>query len=111
MVMDILTKKLRKEVPQSKMFADDVVLCAGNEVDMTEYLESRRKALDERRMKVSRPKAQWMECRIAKRVDRQTVKIAGEELKKVNNFKSLGAVMAETGGIEIRHRVSAAWEN
>ena len=32
------------------MFADDVVQCGGNEVDMTEYLESGRKPLEERGM-------------------------------------------------------------
>ena len=32
-----------KEVLDSIVFADDVVLCGSNEVDMTEYLESWRK--------------------------------------------------------------------
>ena len=48
MIMGILTEKLRKDVPESMMLADDVVLCGGNEVDITEYLESWRKALEER---------------------------------------------------------------
>ena len=74
---------------ESIMFADDVVLCGGNEIDLTEYLEKLRKALEEREMRVSRPKTRGMESRFeqAERVDRQTVKIAGEEWKKVNNFK------------------------
>ena len=33
MIMDILTEKVRKE---SMMLADDVVLCGGNPIDMTE---------------------------------------------------------------------------
>ena len=45
----------------------------------------------------------------AEEVDRQTVKISGEELKKVNSFKYLGAVMEENGCMEIWHRASAAW--
>ena len=48
---------------------DDVVLCGGNEVDMTEYLESRRKALGKRGMRVSITNTQWMECRL-KQADR-----------------------------------------
>ena len=36
-----------KEVPDSMVFADDVVLCGSNEVDMTEYLESWRQSLEE----------------------------------------------------------------
>ena len=34
-LMDVLTEGLRKEVPESMMFTDDIVLCGGREVDMT----------------------------------------------------------------------------
>ena len=37
-LMDVLTEGLRKDVPESMMFADDIVLCGGKEVDMTGYL-------------------------------------------------------------------------
>ena len=45
-------------------------------------------------------------------LDRQTVKISGEDSNKVNNFKYKGAVVDDNGGIEmeIRH-ISAAWGN
>ena len=45
MIMDVLTEKVRKE---SMVLADvvTVVLCGGNPIDMTEYLESWRKALE-----------------------------------------------------------------
>ena len=61
------------------MFADNVVLGGGNEVDMTEYLESWRNAVEERGMRVGRPATQWMECRFEQeeKVVRQTVKIWG----------------------------------
>ena len=45
--MDLLTEGLRKEVPESMMFADDIILCGGREVDMTEYLDTWRKYLEE----------------------------------------------------------------
>ena len=32
----------------SVMFADDIVLCGYEETDMTEYLETRRRALEDR---------------------------------------------------------------
>ena len=47
MITDVLTEKVMKEVLDSMVFADDVVLCGSNEVDMTEYLESWRKSLEE----------------------------------------------------------------
>ena len=59
-IMDVLTEGVRKEVPESMMFADDIVLCGGREVDMTEYLDTWRKSLEERGMMVSRPKTQFM---------------------------------------------------
>ena len=45
--MDVLTEKVMKEVSKVMVFADDVVLCESNEVDMTEYVESWRKSLEE----------------------------------------------------------------
>ena len=59
--MDVLTEGVRKEVPESTMHADDIVLCGGREVDMTEYLDTWRKSLEERGMRVSRPKTQFMD--------------------------------------------------
>ena len=40
------------------MFADDIVLCGGKEVDVTEYLDMWRKSIDERGMRVTRPKTE-----------------------------------------------------
>ena len=37
------------------MFADDIVLCGDDETDMTEYLETWRRALEDRGMRISRP--------------------------------------------------------
>ena len=52
--MYMLTDGVRKDVPESMMFADGIFLCGCKEVDMTEYLDTRRKSLQERR----RPKTQ-----------------------------------------------------
>ena len=46
--MDVLTERVRKEAPESMLFADDIVLYGDKGVDMTDYLESWRKALEER---------------------------------------------------------------
>ena len=71
--MDVVTEGVRKEVPESIMFADDIVLCGGREVDMTEYLDTWRKSLEERGMKVSRPKTQFMDSIIIlNRINKET---------------------------------------
>ena len=56
LLMDVLTEDVRKDVPGSTIFADDIILCGDHETDMTEYLETWRKALEERGMRISRPK-------------------------------------------------------
>ena len=114
-LMDVLTEGVRKEVPESMMFADDIVLCGGREVDMTEYLDTWRKSLEERGMRLSRPKTQFMDFNFEQNQqgNREPVKILGEELERVTHFKYLGTSMEEEGGMEteITKRVGAGWRN
>ena len=101
LLMDVLTQDVRKDVPGSMMFADDIVLCGDDERDMREYLETRRKALEERGMRISRPKTQFMDFNFGQDnvQEREPVKILGEELQIVRHFKYLGSSVEETGGM------------
>ena len=111
----LLTERVRKEAPESMLFADDIVLCGDKDVDMTEYLESWRKALEERGMRVGRPKTQFMDFSFEQNAqgNRPQVKILGEEVERVNHFKYLGTSIEEEGGMvtEIAKRVGAGWMN
>ena len=62
------------------MFADDIVLCGGREVDMTEYLDTWRQYLEERGMRLSRPKIQFMDFNFEQNQqgNREPVKILGK---------------------------------
>ena len=97
------------------LFADDIVLCGDKDVDMTEYLESWRKVLEERGMRVSRPKTQFMEFSFEQNAqgNRPHVQILGEEDESVTHFKYLGTSIEEEGGMEtdIAKRVGAGWMN
>ena len=95
--MDVLTERVKKEAPESMLFADDIVLCGDKDVDMTEYLESWRKALEERGMRVSRPKTQFMDFSFEQNAqgNRPQVKILGEEVERVTHFKYLGTSIEE----------------
>ena len=79
---------------------------------MTEYLETWRKALEDRT--ISRPKTQFRDFNFGQDngQGRGPVKILGEELQRVHHFKYLGS-KEETGGMttENAQRVSAAWRN
>ena len=115
MVMDVMAEGVRKEVPESMMFADDIVLCGGREVDMTAYLDTLTKSLEESGMRVSMAKTQFMDfnCEHNQQGNREPVKILGEELERVTHFKYLGTSMEEEGGMEteITKRVGAGWGN
>ena len=114
-LMDMLTERVRMEAPESMLFADDIVLCGDKDVDMTEYLESWRKALEERGMRVSRPKTQFMDFSFEQNAqgNRQQVKILSEEVERVTHFKYLGTSIEGEGGMatEIAKRVGAWWMN
>ena len=82
---------------------------------MTEYLETLRKASEERGMRISRPNTKFMDFNFGQDngQEREPVKILGEELQRVHHFKYLGSSVEETGGMatEITQTVSAAWIN
>ena len=39
-LMGVQTQRLMKDVSEFMMFADDIVLCGGKEVSMTEYMDT-----------------------------------------------------------------------
>ena len=97
------------------MFAGDIVLRGDDETDMTEYLGTWRRALEDRDMRISRPKTQFIYFKFGQDngQGREPVKILGEELQRVHHFKYIGSSVEDTGGMtkEISQRVSAAWGN
>ena len=68
------------------MFADDIVISSESKEQVGEKLESWRYALERRGMKVNRRKTQYM-C-VNERQDNGTVRMQGEEVAKVNYFRS-----------------------
>ena len=64
LLMDVLTEDVRNDVPGSMMFVDGIALCGDDETGMTEYIETWRKALEDRGMRISRPKTQFMDFNV-----------------------------------------------
>ncbi|KAK3520561.1 hypothetical protein QTP70_027096 [Hemibagrus guttatus] len=109
MVMDQLSEEVRQESPWTMMFADDIVICSEFREQMEENLEGWRFALERRGMKVSRSKTEYM-C-VNEREGSGTVRLQGEEVKKVQEFKYLGSTVQSNGecGKEVKKRVQAGW--
>ncbi|KAK3505778.1 hypothetical protein QTP70_004024 [Hemibagrus guttatus] len=108
-VMDQLSEEVRQESPWTMMFADDIVICSESREQVEENLERRRFALERRGMKVSRSKTEYM-C-VNEREGSGTVRLQGEEVKKVQEFKYLGSTVQSNGecGKEVKKRVQAGW--
>ena len=111
MMMDRMTDEIREEAPWTMMFADDIVICSESKEQVEEKLESWRYALERRGMKVNRRKTEYM-C-VNERQDNSsgTVKMQGEEVAKVGDFKYLGSTVQSNGecGREVKKRVQAGW--
>ncbi|KAK3559780.1 hypothetical protein QTP86_020729 [Hemibagrus guttatus] len=108
-VMDQLSVEVRQESPWTMMFADDIVICSESREQVEENLERWRFALERRGMKVSGSKTEYM-C-VNEREGSGTVRLQGEEVKKVQEFKYLGSTVQSNGecGKEVKKRVQAGW--
>ncbi|KAK3508314.1 hypothetical protein QTP70_020508 [Hemibagrus guttatus] len=108
-VMDQSSEEVRQESPWTMMFADDIVICSDSREQVEENLERWRFALERRGMKVSRSKTEYM-C-VNEREGSGTVRLQGEEVKKVQEFKYLGSTVQSNGecGKEVKKRVQAGW--
>ncbi|KAK3554542.1 hypothetical protein QTP70_025394 [Hemibagrus guttatus] len=108
-VMDQLSEEVRQESPWTMMFEDDIVICSDSREQVEENLERWRFALERRGMKVSRSKTEYM-C-MNEREGSGTVRLQGEEVKKIQEFKYLGSTVQSNGecGKEVKNRVQAGW--
>ncbi|KAK3557973.1 hypothetical protein QTP86_005610 [Hemibagrus guttatus] len=94
-VMDQLSEEVRQESPWTMMFADDIVICSESREQVEENLERWRFALERRGMKVSGSKTEYI-C-VNEREGSGTVRLQGEEVKKVREFKYLGSTVQSNG--------------
>ncbi|KAK3539810.1 hypothetical protein QTP70_013293, partial [Hemibagrus guttatus] len=101
-VMDQLSEEVRQESPWTMMFEDDIVICSESREQVEVNLESWRFALERRGMKVSRSKTEYM-C-VNEREGSGTVRLQGEEVKKVQEFKYLGSTVQSNGECEKEYK-------
>ncbi|KAK3536294.1 hypothetical protein QTP86_001395 [Hemibagrus guttatus] len=106
-VMDQLSEEVRQESPWTMMFANDIVICSESREQVEENLERWRFLLERRGMKDSRSKTEYL-C-VNERKGSGTVRLQGEEVKKVQEFKYLGSTVQSNGecGKEVKKRVQA----
>ena len=107
----MLTGDVRKNVPGPMLFAEDIVPCGDGETYMTEYLETWRRALEDRGMRISRPKTQFMDLHLDMTIAKEESRL-GEELQRVCILSiSVQAWRRQEAWQQKLHRVSAVWKN
>ncbi|KAI5752807.1 hypothetical protein M8J77_020555 [Diaphorina citri] len=92
LIMDVLTEPVRRPAPWCMMFADVVVLCGTNTEEMDRELESWRKALEERGLKINRAKTVQMNFGMTRG---QRLHLEGQELNIIEKFKYLGSTQVK----------------
>ena len=97
-IMDRLTDEIRRELPWTMLFADDIVICEETREEVERRLESWKYALERRGMKVNRSKTEYL-C-INGGNDDETVKIENTKIPRVKEFMNLESMVQESGGCE-----------
>ena len=114
-VFDVLTRGVRRGVPWSMMYADDLVLCGETSGEVERLLEEWRVALESGGMRISRTKTEYMRCtqHDQDREQRVEVRLDGEVIKSVDGFKYLRPTITVDGSEEreVTRRIQAGWKN
>ena len=94
------------------MFADDVVLCSRTREEAEEKLEDWRRVLEDRGLKVSRKKTEYVCTGGGEKVP-GTIKIQEEDVPRSKEFKYLGSTIQDDGGSdkEVERRIQAGWSS
>ncbi|XP_047486800.1 uncharacterized protein LOC125037643 [Penaeus chinensis] len=88
-ILECLTKDTRREAPWDMLFADDVVICTKTRQEVERRLETWRHALERRGLEVSRKKTEYL-CTGGGEKEKGSIKIQGEVVNRVGDFKYLG---------------------
>ena len=110
LVIDVISSVVRDQTPWCILYADDIMICDTSREAVEAKLEQWRKALEDRGLKISRKKTEYL--RFNEDQDSDIV-MDGERLNRVGKFKYLGSTVAGDGNLdaEITHRVQAGWRN
>ncbi|EYB85329.1 hypothetical protein Y032_0300g1803 [Ancylostoma ceylanicum] len=107
--VDTITRDIQKPHPWCLLYADDVILAAETREDLQAEVQLWKDRLQRYGLRLNFEKTEYMEC--GPRIEDGTICVDGNDLKKVECFKSLGSRIASTGDIlsDALGRANAAW--
>ena len=89
-----------------------MLLCGDKEEDMTKYLETYRKALEEGGCQSTEYPVHGLFLRTERPTgNRPQVKILGEEVERVTHLKYIGTSLEEEGGMQRRRYSDTSWSS
>ena len=111
--MDELTKYIQDEVPWCMLFADDIVLVEESKEKVNRKLELWRETLENKGLRLSRTKTEYMECKFDHLATSEDIeiKIGTHCIPRKKSFKYLGSIFQSDGRIDgdVTHRINAGW--
>ena len=109
MLVDTISQDVQTELPWERLYADDLAITDITSTDTQNRLESWQKVLTDNGLMINVAKTEHLSTR----GNPLPMKLNGEELKDVDNFKYLGSVIDKDGAIDrdVDLRVQAAWSS
>ncbi|GJT01754.1 retrovirus-related pol polyprotein LINE-1 [Tanacetum coccineum] len=115
LILDELTNGIQESIPWCLIFADDIVLVLKMPQGLNERLEQWRKALEDKGLRVSREKIEYMRCNFNRNEsdpnEEEEIRIGEHILELKESFRYLGSMMHKSGRIEddVTHRILVGW--
>ncbi|XP_013775770.1 uncharacterized protein LOC106460599 [Limulus polyphemus] len=111
MIMDVQCQGIIEPALWDMLFADDIVLIDTTREGEEQKLKRCRRAMEDRGLKVSREKTEYMVFNGEEEMG--DVTLLNDKLKRVNTFEYLGFYVASNGTLdsEINHRIQSGWRN
>nr|XP_027232040.1 uncharacterized protein LOC113823570 [Penaeus vannamei] len=110
LIMDVLSEGIQEEAPWTMLFADDIVLVCITKESLREKLSQWKRALEDRGLKISRTKSEYLSLMILRR--KMGWKWMTRSLREVPAFKYLGSHVTEDGelDVEVNQRIQSGWQ-
>ena len=108
-VVDNITAGVRKGVPRSMFFADDIVLVNEDRGELEREIEDWRQAMEVRGLCISRSKTEGMT--LNKQGNQPELMLQRVRVPEVREFKYLGSTFQDNGECErkVTRRIQAGW--
>ncbi|GJY27052.1 retrovirus-related pol polyprotein LINE-1 [Tanacetum coccineum] len=113
LILDELSRGIQESIPWCLIFADDIVLVSDTPDGLNGRLEQWREMLENKGLRVSREKTEYMRCDFNRNENDQNeeavIRIGEHILEPKESFRYLGYVIHKSGRIkdDVTHRIQA----